>query len=132
VYPTRIDLRFPSKSVYAGVARLAVAGVARASGFDEDIVFDLKTAVSEAFSTAVIGAGDGEGDKPIDLSWAETSESVVIEVRYAGGPPEPDPGDTTGTERRSLSVALLRSLLDECEFVADGNGGTTIRLTLRR
>jgi anti-sigma regulatory factor (Ser/Thr protein kinase) len=129
---TRVDLRFPSKSVYAGVARLAVAGVARASGFDEDTVFDLKTAVSEAFSTAVIGADAGEGDRPIDLSWAETSESVVIEVRYSGAPQEPDPGETGGTDRKALSVALLRSLLDECEFLAGGNDGTTIRLTLRR
>jgi anti-sigma regulatory factor (Ser/Thr protein kinase) len=108
-----------------------VAGVARASGIDEDTIFDLKTAVSEAFSTAVLGGDAGEGDRPIDLSWLETSESVVIEVRYTGASPEMDGGDATGVERRALSVALLRSLLDECEFVADG-GGTTIRLTLRR
>jgi anti-sigma regulatory factor (Ser/Thr protein kinase) len=129
---TKIDLRFPSKSVYVGVARLAVAGIARAAGFDEETVFDLKTAVSEAFSGAVIDADMEHRESPIHLSWEETGESVVIEVYPSARPGGAGPGDAGISERQAMSVALLRSLLDECEFVAEEDGTTTIRLTLRR
>jgi anti-sigma regulatory factor (Ser/Thr protein kinase) len=131
VHVTSVDLRFPSKSVYVGVARLAVAGIARVSGFDEDTVFDLKTAVSEAFATAVIHTEKG-GESPIRLSWEESPEWVVIEIRHEGSLRDPTSTDVGGSERQEMSIALLRSLLHDCEFVAEEDGSTTIRLSLRR
>jgi anti-sigma regulatory factor (Ser/Thr protein kinase) len=125
-----IQLRFPPKSVYVGVARLAVAGLGRAAGFDEDAVFELKAAVSEALSTAALDADEDGAHPPVSLTWEEGPDSVVIEVRHDGGLQEPSAGDAAAAERRAMSVALLRSLLDECEFVSSEDGATTIRLTL--
>ncbi len=125
-----IQLLFPAKSVYVGVARLAVAGIARAAGFDEETVFDLKAAVSEALSTAVLNGGEGR-DSPVSISWEESAGSVVIEVRHEGGHEDPAKSEA-GAERREMSVALLRALLHECEFISGDDGSTTIRLTLRR
>jgi anti-sigma regulatory factor (Ser/Thr protein kinase) len=121
-------LQFPSKSAYVAVARLAVSGVARAAGLDEETIFDLKTAVSEALSSAVLYGDEGAEDKPITLTWDDRPDSVVIEVRYAGGRGE----DASGDERQAMSVALLRSLVDQSEFVSEEDGTTTVRLTLRR
>jgi anti-sigma regulatory factor (Ser/Thr protein kinase) len=127
-----VQLQIPPKSVYVGVARLAVAGLGRAAGFDEDAVFHLKAAVSEALSTAALD-GDEDGEHPpVSLSWEEDPDSVVIEVRHAGALQEPASVDLAEAERRAMSVALLRSLLDECEFISSEDGATTIRLTLNR
>jgi anti-sigma regulatory factor (Ser/Thr protein kinase) len=126
-----VQLQFPSKSVYVGVARLAVAGIARAAGFDEDTVFDLKTAVSEAVSTAVLLGEEAGSETPIDLAWEDRVDSVVIEVHHAGTLSEPATGAEPG-DQQAMALALLRSLVDESEFVSEDDGTTTIRLTLRR
>jgi anti-sigma regulatory factor (Ser/Thr protein kinase) len=125
-----VELQFPSRSVYVGVARLAVAAVARAAGLDEEQVFDLKTAVSEAIATAVLKGEDEGGEAPISLSWEERPDSVVIEVGHPGG--LRDEGGDEWAEREEMSLALLRSLVHECEFVSEDDGHTTIRLVLQR
>jgi anti-sigma regulatory factor (Ser/Thr protein kinase) len=126
-----VELEFPAKSVYVGVARLAVAGMARASEMDEDTVFDVKTAVSEALSTAVLYT-DEEGDTQMALSWDDREDSVVIEVSHPGGLHRPDETDSMGAEQQELSLALLRSLVDGCEFTSEEDGATIIRLTINR
>ena len=122
-------LEFPSRSAYVGVARLAVAGVARAAGFDEDSVFDIKTAVSEALSNAVLHGDETGEDTSMTVSWEDGPDSVIIEVRHPGDL-DPLPGGGPD-EQQALSMALLRSLVDETEFVSGEDGSTTIRLTLR-
>ena len=126
-----LQLQFPSKSVYVGVARLAVAGVARATGFDEDTVFDLKTAVSEALAAAVLHGEETGDETPIALAWEDREDGVVIEVRHAGGLPEPG-SDVDAVDTQAMSVALLRALVDESEFVSEDDGSTTIRLKIAR
>ena len=124
-----VELQFPLRSFYVGVARLAIAGIARAAGFDEESINDLKIAVSEALANAVL-YGD-RGESPATLSWTDSEGGAVIDVSFAGSLQEPE-ADSLGAERQDMSLALLRSLVHECEFISRSDGGTTTRLTVRR
>ena len=63
-----IEIRFPSRSEYVGVVRLAVSGIAQRCNFTMDEIEDLKIAVTEACSNAVIHGYNGKvGDIVVRL-----------------------------------------------------------------
>ena len=118
-------LEIPAKSVYVGVVRLAVASLARSEGLDEEQVEDLRMAVSEACANAVL-ANEVSGD-PVMMTWRADDGAVVVEISDRGGPVV----DESGEDRLEMSVALLRSLVDECDFETGPDGRRTTRLALR-
>jgi serine/threonine-protein kinase RsbW len=126
-----VELEIPSRSVYVGVVRLAVASLARQSGLDEERVEDLKIAVSEACSNALlVGKEDGAASS-ICIRWNDDGGRVVVEVEdresstYDSETPK-EPGEAE--QRLDLSIGLLRSLVDECDILPRDGGGTLTRL----
>ena len=129
----QVELEIPSESVYVGVVRLALASIARTAGLDEERLDDLKIAVSEACANAVLSNQQGSPKSPVTIVWSDTPERFTIEVSDRGGSFAPDPDDSlAGDDRLDLSVALLRSLVDQCEFDSRAEGGTVTRLILTR
>ena len=129
----QVELEIPSESVYVGVVRLVLASIARTAGLDEERLDDLKIAVSEACANAVLSNQQGSPESPVTIVWTDTPERLTIEVSDRGGSFAPDPDDSlAGDDRLDLSVALLRSLVDQCEFDARAEGGTVTRLILTR
>lgn len=122
----RVQLEIPPSPVYAGVARLAVAALARGAGFDEDRVEELKIAAGEACANAVLH-NEGSG-APVVVSWVDGPDEVVVEVADRGTDHDPDGGE----ERMAMSMALLQSLVDDYEMRPRDGGGMCARLTLRR
>jgi serine/threonine-protein kinase RsbW len=132
-----VELEIPARSAYVGVVRLALSSLARSANLDEDTVDDLKMAVSEACANAVLSNEQSGGDEPVQIRWWEELERVVIEVGdrgdlYQGGA-TPDSWDSGRISARvTMSVALLSSLVDECEFIPRPGGGTRARLVVNR
>jgi len=132
-----VELAIPPRSAYVGVARLAVAALAREAGFDEEGVDDLKTAVSEACTNAVLSSEEAGTDEPVIITWTEDADRVVIEVSDRGSN-----YDATQVEgaldsqgfslRLALSVSLLRSLVDEMTLGPRDDGGMRTRLVMKR
>lgn len=116
---------------------MALAALARSADLDEDAVDDLRIAVSEACTNAVISNEHAGADQPVTISWAEDRHRIVIEIGdrgrlYEGGRSK-DSWDTGNfTPRITMSVALLSTLVDECEFVPREGGGTYTRLVVAR
>lgn len=123
---SRVELEIPPSPLYAGVARLTVAALARAAGIDDDRVEELKIAAGEACANAVL-ANEASG-APVTISWIEETDRVVIEVADRG--PEYDPGAVE--DRMAMSMALLESLVDQCSVGPRDGGGMAARLTLSR
>ena len=119
-----------------GVVRLALSSLARAAGLDVEKVDDLKIAVSEACANAVLNNEEASSDDPVVISWDETDGAVRIEVADRGLTPDgaaADEVDTQGFSTRAvMSIALLKSLVDDCQFEARDGGGTTTRLLINR
>lgn len=132
-----VEIEVPPRSAYVGVVRLATTSLARTAGFDEEIVDDLKIAVSEACTNAVLSNREAATDEPIAVTWQQEDGRVEIEVGDRGstwdpdGEPGPDDSQETST-RLVLSMALLRSLVDKCDVAPRDGGGMSTRLTINR
>jgi len=129
---TEVEIEIPSRSVYVGVVRLALAALARTAGLSEESVDDLKIAVGEACANAVIVNEETAPDVPVKVHWSHEEARVVVEVEGAGRPyqsTEPTGGDGL-TARMEMSVALLESLVDSCEVTERPDGAMTARLTV--
>ena len=124
-----LQLEIPPRSAYVGLVRLAVAGMARLAGVDEERVDDLKIAVSEACANAVLESSDSPEAAPVSVSWRSFGDRVTVEIgdRNTGRPGRPSGEEWA--ERQELSAALLRTLVDDCEF-AETDAGRITRLTL--
>ncbi len=126
-----VELEIPSESVYVGVVRLALTSVGRAAGLDEERLDDLKIAISEACANAVLSNQAASPGSPVTIRWEDGPGRVTIEVADRGGAYAPGRADTSrGDDRLELSVALLRSLVDECRFEPRPDGGMVTRLVL--
>lgn len=128
-----VELEIPALSPYVGVVRLALAALARAAGLDEERVDDLKIAVSEACSRAVLAEeAEGSGSQ-VAVTWSDEADRIVIEVSdHSGGPAESADTDNSlsFSARAVMSEALLRSLVDGYESTTTPDGTTTTRLLI--
>ena len=128
----QVEIEIPSRSVYVGVVRLALASLARTAGLSEESVDDLKIAVGEACANAVILNEESAPDVPVKVHWSQDGAQVVVEVEGAGHPfdsAESANGDDHDARLR-MSVALLESLVDSCEVTEGPDGAMTSRLTV--
>ena len=131
-----VAVEIPAGSAYVGVVRLALSSLARSVGLSDEAVEDLKMAVSEACANAVLANEERAPQEPVGVVWTDDSEKVVIEVRDRGTTYDPSREsleDSQGfSSRYAMSVALLRSLVDDCTFEPRDGGGMTTRLIVPR
>ncbi|MBW3594161.1 MAG: ATP-binding protein [Actinobacteria bacterium] len=127
-----IEIAIPPRSVYVGVVRLTVTSLARSAGLDGDRVDDLRIAVTEACTSAVLAHEDAGTSEPVVVKWAEEADRFVIDVEGKVTPPEDAVEDSHGfSTRQVLSHALLESLVDQTELSSSGEG-TRSRLILNK
>ncbi len=127
-----MEIAIPPRSVYVGVVRLTVTSLARNAGLDEDRVDDLRIAVTEACTSAVLAHEEAGISEPVVVKWAEESGRFVIDVEGKVQPPYQALEDSHGfSTREVLSHALLESLVDETEL-SSTDRGTRARLILTR
>ena len=123
-----VEITIPPRSVYVGVVRLAVASLARQAGFDEDKVDDLRIAVSEACTNAVLAHEEAGSSDPVLVRWADEDDRLVIDVEGTVEPPPGEEEDSHGFSSRSvLSQALIESLVDETQLA-----GARVQLIVRK
>lgn len=131
-----VRLEIPPRSPYVGVVRLAISSLARSAGLDEEKVDDIKIAVSEACANAVLNNEETNSDDPVSITWEDGDGFVRIAVADRGptvDTSEADSVDTQGFSTRAvMSYALLKSLVDGCEFEPRDGGGMTTRLLINR
>ena len=134
---TPVELEIPPRSAYVGVVRLTLASLARTSGLDEDGIEELKMAVSEACANAVLANEEAGSEEPVTIKYTADEEALTVLVQDRGGDPE-DPAaqdlfDSQGfSSRVAMSLRLLNSLVDECDFIPRDGGGMTTQLVVRR
>ena len=129
-------MSIPAASAYVGIIRLAVASLARSAGFDEERVDDIRIAVSEACTNAVLAHEESGIQDPITVAWEEAADRIVVNVQDRVGTPAGEgvsPQDSQGfSSRMVMSIALLQEMADALAIEASPAGGTTARLTFTR
>ena len=132
-----IKLEFPGKSANEAMARSAVAAFAAQLDPTLDEIGDIKTAVSEAVTNAIVHAYP----ETVGTVWLRARilnrEHLEIVVRDKGrGIPDVaaarQPLFTTGGEERSgMGFTIMESFMDKLKVRSRPGGGTTVTM-LRR
>ncbi|MBD2868018.1 anti-sigma B factor RsbW [Paenibacillus arenilitoris] len=135
-----IRVTIPAKAEYVDVVRLALFGVAHKAGFAYEEIEDMKVAVSEACTNAILhayaGGRPGEVDIRFELLEAGLSicvkdEGASFEYAHAGGgkPSSPRSGELSELAPGGLGLFMMHALMDHVE-VRTGSG-TEVILTKR-
>ena len=129
-----VELSIPARSAYVGVVRLAIGALARAVRLDEEVVDDLRIAVSEACTNAVLSHERLGVDAPVTVTWREEPDRLLVEIADEGAVYDSDELDADDTQslRLSMSVAMLRTLMDGCEISPRSSGGMSTRFIVPR
>ena len=129
-----MKLSFPSKSMNESFARAAVAAFLLPLDPTVTEIADIKTAVSEAVTNAIVHAyPDAYGTVYIEAQLTDTSKAV-IKIRDKGvGIPDikqaMEPLYTTSTdERAGLGFAVMQSFCDSVRVRSTVGKGTTVTL----
>ena len=132
-----IKLEFPSKSVNEGYARSAVAAFAAQLDPTMEELGDIRTAVSEAVTNAIVHAYPDS----IGTIWLKArildGNKLEITIRDKGrGIPDVNqamqPLYTTGGEERSgMGFTIMESFTDHLKVRSAPNKGTTVTMMRR-
>lgn len=130
-----LELEFPPKPEFVRLARHTVGALARLHDVMDDVVDDIKLAVSEACTTA-IGSPEGEPEPLVIRAWA-SGQNLAIDVvdpasavlrEVAGAPSDLDTEDLPF--ERALALPVIRGLVDQVGVTPRDGGGTTLRMVI--
>lgn len=125
-----IHLTIPARAEYITLGRLALTGLSKVRPLGEDVLGDLKLALTEACTNSVRHAyGDGGG--VVEIVYELHHDRLVVEVADDGEGFNPGEADDDGSEDLSeggLGIAIIRSLTDELEIGSSpGSRGSRLR-----
>lgn len=126
-------LEFLSLPENVGLARVAVATFAAQVDMTLNELEEIKVAVSEAVSNAIIHGYEGEPRGTVRVMAERTAAGLVITVTDQGRGIQDvalamQPAYSTDPERMGLGFAFMQSFMDEVEVTSEVNRGTTVRM----
>ncbi len=133
----RLFLKFPAKAENVQVARIAVATFAASGEFTLGDVEDIKVAVQEAVSNAVLHAyGNGTGEVEVEATLDGQGDLTVI-VRDNGKGIDDlkrarEPGFSTLEEHMGLGFSFMEAFMDSLWVESSPGRGTTVRMLKKR
>jgi serine/threonine-protein kinase RsbW len=129
-----VRLRVPARAEYIALARLALSGLGDLLRLPEELLADLKLALTEAVSNSVRHAyADGAGF--VSIAYELRGDALAVEVVDDGKGFDPDrPPALEGEEltEGGLGIAIIRTIADEFELQSQpGVRGSRLRFVKR-
>ena len=122
----RVRLTIPARAEYIALCRLALTGLSRLQDFGEEVLEDLKLAITEACTNSVRHAYDEGTPGTVEIVYELHPNKLVIEVSDEGGGFDPDVrvGSEPALNEGGLGIAIIRAIADEVEIgpQPDGKG----------
>jgi serine/threonine-protein kinase RsbW len=128
-----VRLCIPAKPEYISLGRLALTGLSRLRSFPEDVLADLKLALTEACTNSVRHAYDG-GEGMVEIRYELHHDRLVVEVTDTGEGFDHDavePEESDELSEGGLGIAIIRALADELEIGQRNGGGSRLRFVKR-
>ena len=125
-----VRLTIPARAEYITLCRLALTGIARLRELSDELLADLKLALTEAASNSVRHAYGDKDAGVVDISYQLFSDRLVIEVTDDGEGFDPVERERNGGElsEGGLGIAIIRAIADEVEIGAQPAGkGSRLR-----
>ncbi len=131
---TRLVL--PSHIEAVADAAAAAADFARNCGLADEAAFGIDMAVREAITNAIVHGNKEDDTKQVEMTLNCLSQTVEIEVsdQGSGFDPAKVPDPTAAENLMKTSGRgnfLMRSFMDEVEWLNRPEGGTTVRMVKR-
>jgi len=125
-----VRLSVPARAEFIALARLTLTGLADIVGLSDELLADLKLALTEAVSNSVRHAyADGAGY--VSIAYELTGDALAVEVVDDGKGFDPDrPPALEGEEltEGGLGIAIIRTIADEFELSSQpGVRGSRLR-----
>lgn len=126
----RFSLELPADPAFMATARMFASALARHFEIDENVVEDLKLAVSEACSRALAAE---EEARPVSLRVARDDDRLVFEIsqgdlRVASGDDTPTPSHEELAA--GMSLELITALFGDAEIANDDAGTSVLRFSV--
>jgi serine/threonine-protein kinase RsbW len=129
-----VRLRVPARAEYVALARLALSGLADIVTLPEELLADLKLALTEAVSNSVRHAYAG-GAGFVSIAYELGPSALAVEVVDDGKGFDPErPPSLEGEEltEGGLGIAIIRTIADEFELHSQpGVRGSRLRFVKR-
>jgi anti-sigma regulatory factor (Ser/Thr protein kinase) len=120
----RFSIELSPEPAYLATARMFAAAVARQVSVEEELLDDLKLAISEACARALVSAPDG----PLRVAAIRTGGRLVFEVTQGE---RALPGGPGGEDLAAgLSLELITVLFDDAEVAPGPDGTPVVRFSL--
>jgi serine/threonine-protein kinase RsbW len=132
----RVTLTIPAQAEYLALCRLALAGLGQRCGLDQEIVADLKVAVTEACSCSIRHADkrDTPASEPagVKVEFGVGDDRWTISVSDFGDVDDEAPSEFGGLlSEDALSLTVIRALVDEVLEVRETERGVLLVMTKR-
>ena len=125
-----VRLIIPARAEYITLCRLALTGIARVRDLSEELLADLKLALTEATSNSVRHAYAEDGAGVVEISYVLLDDKLVIEVtdEGAGFDPAQAEGAPEELSEGGLGIAIIRAIADKVEIrPRPGGNGSQLR-----
>src|SRR5437588_622427 len=125
-----VRLTIPARAEYITLCRLALTGIARLRSLPDELVADLKLALTEAASNSVRHAYGEEDAGVVEIVFELLPDRLVIEVTDDGEgfDPADSRADAAGLSEGGLGIAIIRAIADEVEIgTQPGGRGSRLR-----
>ena len=126
-----LRLTIPARAEYITLCRLALTGIGRLRELSDELLADLKLALTEAASNSVRHAyGETRDVGVVEISFELHSDRLVIEVTDEGEGFDPTAakGHSDELSEGGLGIAIIRAIADEVEIgVLPGGKGSRLR-----
>ena len=125
-----VRLSFPAKPDYLLLARLALSGIGRTTPVPDELLADLKLAITEACGNCDRHAyPDGQGDVSVAYAFDDDAIEMVVEDQGIGLD-ENVRATSSSTGESGMGMSIIRTVVDELEIRPGADGrGTVVRMT---
>jgi serine/threonine-protein kinase RsbW len=125
-----VRLTIPARAEYITLCRLALTGIARLRELSDELLADLKLALTEATSNSVRHAYGDKDPGVVEIAYELFPDRLVIQVTDEGEGFDPVAAEVNADEltEGGLGIAIIRAIADEVEIGAQPGGkGSRLR-----
>ena len=113
-----VALTIPARPEFIALGRLALTGLARTRALPQELLADMKLALTEACSNCVRHAYDQGHEGQVAIRYELGDDRLVVEVQDEGGGFDPEVLAAANAEldEGGLGIAIIRAVTDEFEI----------------